>query len=144
MFCPECGRPLPDANTAFCPHCGNRVEIPIQPVRIPVTAQTETAAPKRSRLCTAALLLGVGTFVFGMLTLTCKLTQGIAFRMMAIVAVITFFFAPLACCFGVFGVAARIRNRDKKGMPSALIGLLLGLAFGLLAAYCLFIRIFRA
>lgn len=140
MFCPECGRPLPDANTAFCPHCGNRVEIPIQPVRIPVTAQTETAAPKRSRLCTAALLLGVGTFVFGMLTLTCKLTQGIAFRMMAIVAVITFFFAPLACCFGVAGIISRARSR-KKGLPSAIIGLILGLVFGLVAAICLLARV---
>ncbi len=136
MFCPECGRPLPNADAQFCPHCGNRVEIPVEPV----AAQTEPPAPKRSRLCTAALLLGVGTFVFGMLTLTCRLVQGIAFRMMAIVAVITFFFAPLACCFGVAGIISRAHSR-KKGLPSAIIGLILGLVFGLVAAVCLLARV---
>ena len=137
MFCPECGRPLPDADTKFCPNCGSRVEIPEQPV----AAQTEPAAPKRSGICTAALLLGVGTFVFGTLTLTCRLVQGISVRVMAAVAIITFFLAPLACCFGVAGIISRARNPQKKGLPSAIVGLLLGLVFGLVAAACLLARI---
>lgn len=141
MFCPECGRSLPDANAKFCPHCGNRIEIPGQPERATAAATVGLSAPRRSGLCTAALLLGVGTFVFGMLTLTCKLMQGIAFRVFSAVAIVTFFFAPLACCFGIAGIISHARNPQKKGLPSAIVGLFFGLVFGLVAAVCLLARI---
>ena len=138
MFCPECGRPLPDANVRTCPSCGMTFEVPEQP-------ETPVCEPVR-RTCkrsTAALLLGVGTFVFGMLTLLAKLLS-FDLRILYCTAAATFFFAPLACCFGVAGVIARIQSPEKRGLPSAIVGLLLGLVFGLLAAYCLVMRVFRA
>ena len=133
MFCPECGKPLSDASIRTCPSCGTTFEVPEQPV-------PERKTCKRS---VAALLLGVGTFVFGMLTLLCKLLR-FDLRILYCTAAATFFFAPLACCFGFAGIVARIQSPEKRGLPSAIVGLLLGLAFGLLAAYCLIMRVFRA
>ena len=136
MFCPECGRPLPDETVRTCPVCGTVFEIPEQPS----VSEPEQKSSKRSR---AALLLGAGTFVFGMLTLLGKLMR-FDLRIMYATAAMTFFFAPLACVFGILGIAARVKSPEKRGLPSAIIGLVLGLVFGLLAAYCLFLRIFRA
>ena len=133
MFCPECGRPLPDASIRICPSCGTTFEVPEQPA-------PERKTCKRS---VTALLFGVGTFVFGMLTLLCKLLN-FDLRILYCTAAATFFLAPLACCFGFAGVVARIQDPEKRGLPSAIIGLILGLAFGLLAAYCLIMRVFRA
>lgn len=138
MFCPECGKPLPDAAMRTCPNCGTTFEIPEQPVTHAPEPVRQTC--KRS---TAALLFGVAAFVFGMLTLLGKLLR-FDLRILYCTAAATFFFAPLACCFGCAGVIARIRDSEKRGLPSAIVGLLLGLAFGLLAAYCLVIRVFRA
>lgn len=131
MFCPECGKPLPNARVRTCPRCGTTFEIPEQPKR------------RTCRRSTAALLFGASTFLFGMLTLLCKLLR-FDLRILYGTAAVTFFLAPLACCFGVFGIAARIRSREKRGLPSAIVGLILGLAFGLLAAYCLIMRVFKA
>lgn len=135
MFCPECGHPLERADVKFCPNCGKEVIAPI-PVetteKTPVNAQTS----KRS---TAALLFGAGTCVFAVLTCICRILA-LDLRALRLVATGAFFLAPLACCFGVLGVAARIRQK-KRGLPSAIIGLLLGLCFGLLAAYLLLGRI---
>ncbi len=136
MFCPECGRPLPNAEVRVCPCCGTAFEIPEQPAELSRTRKT-------CRRSVAALLFGVGTFTFGMLTLLCK-RMGFELRILYGAAAVTFFLAPLACGFGVFGIAARIRNREKRGLPSAITGLLLGLAFGLLAACCLLWRIYKA
>ncbi len=133
MFCPECGKPLPDASLRTCPSCGMSFEIPEQPA-------PERKTCKRS---TAALLFGAGTFVFGMLTLLCKLLS-FDLRILYCTAAAAFFCAPLACCFGFLGILARIQSSEKRGLPSAIAGLILGLAFGLLAAYCLVIRVFRA
>ena len=139
MFCPECGRPLPDESVRTCPSCGTAFTVPEQPA--PVLREPERKSHcKRSA---AALLLGVGTFVFGMLTLLGRLLD-FDLKILYGTAVVTFFLAPLACCFGLSGIVARIRDREKRGLPSAIIGLLLGLAFGLLAANCLVMRIFRA
>lgn len=138
MFCPECGHPLPDASIRTCPFCGTAFEIPEQP-DLPAP-EPERKTCKRSA---AALLFGVGTFVFGMLTLLGKLLS-FDLKILYGTAVVTFFLAPLACCFGLSGIIARIRSREKRGLPSAIVGLLLGLAFGLLAAYCLVMRVFRA
>lgn len=135
MFCPECGRPLPDGSVRICPNCGTAFTVPEQ-----------AAVPEKKPRCkrsTAALLLGVGTFVFGMLTLLEKLLN-FDLRILYGTAAITFFLAPLACCFGLSGIVARIRSSEKRGLPSAIVGLLFGLAFGLLAAYCLVMRVFRA
>lgn len=136
MFCPECGRPLPDETVRTCPVCGTAFEIPEQPA----VSEPEQKSSKRSR---AALLLGAGTFVFGMLTLLGKLMR-FDLRIMYATAAMTFFFAPLACVLGILGIAARVKSPEKRGLPSAIAGLLLGLLFGLLAAYCLLMRIFRA
>ena len=138
MFCPECGKPLPDAAVRTCPCCGTTFEVPEQPT--PTAPESERKTCKRSA---AALLLGVATFVFGMLTLLGKLLR-FDLRILYGTAAVTFFFAPLACCFGLSGIVARIRNAEKRGLPSAIVGLLLGFAFGLLAAYCLLVRVFRA
>ena len=137
MFCPECGKPLSDAAVRICPHCGTAFELPKQPETAP---QPERKTCKRS---SAALLLGVGTFVFGMLTLLCKLLR-FDLRILYCTAAATFFLAPLACCFGFAGIVARIQSPEKRGLPSAITGLILGLVFGLLAAYCLIMRVFRA
>lgn len=138
MFCPECGRPLPDETVRTCPNCGTMFEIPEQPdAAVP---EPERKSSKRSK---AALLLGAGTFVFGMLTLLGKLLR-FDLRILYGTAAVTFFLAPLACVLGVLGIAARVKSPEKRGLPSAIAGLVLGLVFGLLAAYCLFLRIFRA
>ena len=138
MFCPECGKPLPDASIRTCPSCGTTFEVPEQPETMAPASERRTC--KRS---VAALLLGVGTFVFSVLTLLGKLLR-FDLRILYGTAAAAFFFAPLACCFGLFGIIARAKNTEKRGLPSAIIGLLLGLVFGLLAAYCLVMRIFRA
>lgn len=135
MFCPECGKPLPDASLRVCPNCGTAFEVPNQP-----DAPEDKPHCKRSA---TALLFGTGTFVFGMLTLLGKILC-FDLKILYGTAVVTFFLAPLACCFGLFGIVARIRNPQKRGLPSAIAGLILGLAFGLLAAYCLVMRVFRA
>ena len=136
MFCPECGRPLPNATVRICPLCNTAFEIPEPPVRT-------VGVQKSCKRSVAALLFGVGTFTFGMLTLLCK-CMGFELRLLYASAAVTFFLAPLACGFGVFGIAARIGSREKRGLPSAITGFLLGLAFGLLAAYCLLWRIYKA
>ena len=139
MLCPECGRPLPDESVRICPNCGTAFTVPEQPA--PVLREPERKPHcKRSA---AALLLGAGTFVFGMLTLLGRLLD-FDLKILYGTAVVTFFLAPLACCFGLSGIVARIRDREKRGLPSAIVGLLLGLVFGLLAAYCLVMRVFRA
>ena len=107
---------------------------------LPAVSEPEHKSSKRSR---AALLLGAGTFVFGMLTLLGKLMR-FDLRIMYATAAMTFFFAPLACVLGILGIAARVKSPEKRGLPSAIIGLVLGLVFGLLAAYCLVMRVFRA
>ena len=143
MFCPECGKPLADGTVRTCPYCGTTFFVPEQPEeRTPAAAEK----PQRTGRCkrsAAALLFGVGAFVFGMLTLLCKLLR-FDLRILYGTAAVTFFLAPLACCFGFAGVIARIQSPEKRGLPSAIIGLLLGLAFGLLATYCLILRIVRA
>lgn len=146
MFCPECGKPLPNELVRICPSCNTTFFVPEQPDEVreqPALPERKTAEGKRAKRSTAALLLGVGTFVFGMLTLLGKLLR-FDLRILYATAAATFFLAPLACCFGVFGIAARIKKREKKGLPSAIFGLSLGIAFGVLAAYCLLWRIFRA
>lgn len=138
MFCPECGNPLPDAAVRVCPSCGTAFEIPEQPTQ--PAAEPERKTCKRS---TAALLFGVGTFVFGMMTLMGKILS-FDLRILYCTAAAAFFCAPLACCFGFAGIIARIQSPEKRGLPSAIIGMVLGLAFGILAAYCLMMRVFRA
>ncbi len=141
MFCPECGRPLPDETVRVCPLCGTAFIVPEQPV---ISEKPfEPADKTRCKRSVAALLLGVGTYVFGMLTLLGKLI-GIDLRLLYVTAAGAFFFAPLACGFGIFGIAARVKDPEKRGLPSAIVGLILGIVFGLLAAYCLLLRILRA
>ena len=158
MFCPECGKPLPDEVVRVCPNCGTAFFVPEDAVRVeretphiadeapapaeeaPYAEEAPHAAPVgRCRRSTAALLLGVGTFVFGMLTLLEKLLA-IDLRILYGTAAVTFLFAPLACCFGVAGIVVRARNRNMRGLPSAIIGLLLGLLCGAGASYLLLSR----
>lgn len=156
MFCPECGHPLESAEVKFCPNCGSRVIAPTVPEpaeKTPQDASQSASEPQTeplpqepvttSKLCTAALLLGAGAFVFAVLTCVARVLS-LDLRIMGAIATGAFFLAPLACCFGVFGIVARAKDREKRGLPSAIAGLLLGLVFGLLAAYCLLLRIFRA
>ena len=171
MFCPECGRALPDAKAHFCPFCGNRIILPPDlqtaaetPLNAPETPEPQTAAEtypnapetpepeapaapigqesavSRSKICTAALLLGTGTVVSGMFTLILRILNA-DLRVLGAAAVTTFFFAPLACVFGLCGIVVRAKDPHKRGLPSAIFGLALGLAFGLVAAYCLLRRI---
>ena len=171
MFCPECGRALPDAKAHFCPFCGSRIILPPDlqtaaetPLNAPETPEPQTAAEtypnapetpepeapaapigqepavSRSKICTAALLLGTGTVVCGMVTLILRILNA-DLRVLGAAATATFFFAPLACVFGLCGIVVRTRNPQKRGLPSAIFGLLFGLAFGLVAAYCLLRRI---
>ena len=93
-----------------------------------------------SKICSAALLLGAGTVVFGVFTLILRML-GADLRLLGAVAAVTFFLAPLACVFGLSGMIIRAKNRHKRGLPSAIIGLIFGVAFGLLAAACLLGRI---
>ena len=146
MFCPECGHPLESEAVKFCPNCGKRVIAPAAPETVeetPLSASQSVQEPAepatRSKLCTAALLLGAGTFVFAVLTLIARMLD---LHLMALGTVATgaFFLAPLACCFGIAGIAVRIANRHKRGLPSAIVGLVLGLVCGCAAAYLLLSR----
>lgn len=147
MFCPECGHPLESPDIKFCPNCGNRVIPPAapEPAGIPPLnaseAASETAGERitYSKLCTAALLLGAGAFVCAVLTLICRMLS-VHLRVLGAVATGAFFLAPLACCFGVAGIVVRARNRNMRGLPSAIIGLLLGLLCGAGASYLLLSR----
>ncbi len=143
MFCPECGKPLADETVRTCPYCGTSFFVPEQPEERTSAAAEKPQRTGRSKRSAAALLFGTGTFVFGTLTALGKLL-GFDLRILYGTAACAFFLAPLACCFGLFGIVARAKDREKRGLPSAIAGLLLGLVFGLLAAYCLLIRIFRA
>ena len=147
MFCPECGSPLESSAIKFCPNCGSRVIAPAVPetAQIPPLSASETV-PKaqeqpvtHSKLCTAALLLGAGAFVLAVLTLICRMLS-LDLRVLGAVATGVFFLAPLACCFGVAGIIVRARNRHKRGLPSAIFGLLLGLVSGAAASYLLLAR----
>jgi hypothetical protein len=144
MFCPECGKPLPNALVRICPNCKTTFLVPDQPdaAQVSVEPKNPSLHRARSKRSTAALFLGVGTFTFGMLTLLLKLLRA-DLRILYATAAATFILAPLACCFGLYGIVARAKDREKRGLPSAIVGLLLGLIFGLLAAYCLLFRIFR-
>ena len=147
MFCPECGHPLDSETVKFCPNCGNRVIPPAIPETAKITplsaseSMQEPAEPAtRSGLCTAALLLGAGAFVFAVLTLIAFILK-LNLKLYGAIATGAFFLAPLACCFGVAGIVVRIKNRRKRGLPSAIAGLLLGLVCGCGAAYLLLARI---
>ncbi len=104
----------------------------------PRAAQDEPVT--HSKRCTAALLLGAGTFVFAVLTMTAYVLK-LDLRLLGTLATGAFFLAPLACCFGILGIAVRIKHKRKRGLPSAIIGLLLGLCCGLVTAYLLLARI---
>ncbi len=159
MYCPECGHPLERAEIKFCPNCGKRVIPPAAPETVvapPLSAQNgpqepvaapaaEPAAPAEkpvthSKLCTAALLLGAGAFVFAVLTAAARV-MALDLRLLGALATGAFFLAPLACCFGVAGIVVRIANRHKRGLPSAIAGLLLGLLSGGAASYLLLARV---
>lgn len=166
MFCPECGHPLESPDVKFCTNCGSRV-IPPEPVETPEktpldapepvseneTAQTpaEPSEPTaqrvlqteerttRSKRCTAALLLGAGAFVFAVLTAIAR-ELALDLRILRILAAGAYFLAPLACCFGILGIVATAKNKRKRGLPSAIAGLLLGLLAGVAASYLLLAR----
>ena len=151
MFCPECGRALPVDPARFCPFCGKRIVLPQQaqpaegPAPIPnpepaLIPKPEPAPVTMSKRCTAALLLGTGTCVCGMLTVICRML-GTDLRLLGTVAAGTFFLAPLACVFGLFGILVRIKNPNRRGLFRAIAGLVLGLVFGAVAAYCVLRRI---
>ena len=106
------------------------VEQTAEPVKLPKA---------QSKLSTAALILGTGAFVFAVLTLIGRMLA-LDLRVLGAIATATFFLAPLACCFGAAGIIVRIR-RAKLGLPSAIAGLLLGLASGIGAAYLLLARV---
>lgn len=133
MFCPECGQPLPVFDAHFCPSCG-------KPVNIPEETQIAETPVTRSKLCVAALILGAVSFVFCGLTLICRILA-VDLRLLFVCAACTFFSAPLACVLGVAGVVVRARNPHRKGLPSAIFGLLLGFFSGLLSAAALLGRI---
>ena len=139
MFCPECGQPLPDPQAPFCPSCGSRIVLPPD---APILAQEPPQPPERtpSKRSTAALILGTGTLLFGMLTLICRMLHT-DIRVLGAVSVVTFFLAPLSCIFGLSGIVTRIAHPEKGGLCRAIFGLLFGLVFGALAAYCLLKRI---
>ena len=160
MFCPECGQPLPEA-ARFCPNCGTRVSLPQKvqllkneadgPSQQAKTEESSSPNPAAaafaeqpgntsSKRCTAALLLGTGTCLFGMLTLICRLLAT-DLRILGVTATVTFFLAPLACIFGLIGIVMRIVNPKTRGLFRAVFGLLLGLLFGALAAICLLKRV---
>ncbi len=147
MFCPECGHPLKSADVKFCPNCGNRVIPPatVEPTEIPPLSASERVPTEKteersaSKRCTAALLLGAGTFVFAVLTCIARILA-VDLRALRLVATGAFFLAPLACCFGILGIAVCIKHK-KRGLPSAIIGLLLGLFGGLATGYLLLGRI---
>ena len=148
MFCPECGHPLEYEDAKFCSNCGKRVIPPAVPetAEIPPLSASERIPQDRpeepvthSKLCTAALLLGAGTFVFAGLTLIAHVLK-LDLKVFGAIATAVFFLAPLACCFGVAGIVVRIKNRYKRGLPSAIVGLLLGLVCGCAAAYLLLSR----
>ena len=151
MFCPECGRALPAPDMRFCPFCGSRIVVSAE-ASVP-GSRTETAVepepytvisaapqPTHSKICTAALLLGTSTVVFGVFTLVLRMLNA-DLRVLCAVSAVTFFLAPLACIFGLAGIIVRAANRHKRGLPSAICGLLFGLAFGALAAAALLSRI---
>lgn len=154
MFCPECGRALPEPGMRFCPFCGSRIVVPAEAETsvserqsATETVETEPRAktavqpqPTHSKICTAALLLGTGTVIFGMFTLVLRMLNA-DLRVLGTVSAVTFFLAPLACIFGLAGIVVRAANRQKRGLPSAICGLLFGLAFGALAAVALLSRI---
>ena len=79
MFCPECGKPLPDAAVRTCPCCGTTFEVPEQPT--PTAPESERKTCKRSA---AALLLGSASVVWylpallGVSVLTGLLIGGLA------------------------------------------------------------------
>ena len=102
------------------------------------TAEPVKLPKAQSKLSTAALILGTGAFVFAVLTLIGRMLA-LNLRVLGAVATATFFFAPLACCFGLAGIIVRIR-RTAYGLPSAIAGLLLGLVSGAGAAYLLLAR----
>ena len=137
MFCPECGKPLPDAAARFCAFCGKPVVLP--PDAVLEMHRNEPAIRSVSKRCTAALLLGTGTFIGSMTTLICRILET-DLRVLGAVSAATFFLAPLACVFGAAGIAARIGHPEKRGLFRASAGLLLGLIFGALAAYCVLKR----
>ena len=155
MFCPECGHPLESAEVKFCPNCGSRVIAPTVPEpaeKTPQDASQSASEPQTeplpqepvttSKLCTAALLLGAGAFVFAVLTCVARVLS-LDLRIMGAIATGAFFLAPLACCFGIAGIVVRCRHRRKRGLPSAIFGLLLGLISGAAASYLLLARVLR-
>ncbi len=108
-------------------------------------ARPETETPRsktRSKRSAAAFVLGLLAAVFAVLTLLCRHFR-LDLRLLYAAAAATFFLAPPACCLGVLGIAARAKDREKRGLPRAILGLVLGLAAGLLAAYCLAMRMLR-
>ena len=98
-----------------------------------------TARCKRS---TSSLVLGILAAAFAALTLLCRHFR-LDLRLLYAAAAVTFFLAPPACCFGILGIAARVKDREKRGVPQAILGLVLGLAAGLLAGYFLLMRMLR-
>ena len=131
MFCPECGKALPNASTRVCPSCKTSVLLPPGAVFAPIRTV--------SKRCTAALILGLLTALFGTLTLLCRILDT-RLPVLGAAAGTTFFLAPLACVFGLMGVLVRLRHPEKRGLIRAVLGLLLGLLFGALAAYCVLRR----
>ncbi|MBR0508308.1 MAG: hypothetical protein IJJ86_06825 [Clostridia bacterium] len=105
--------------------------------------ESETPRLKmRSKRSTASLVLGVLAAAFAVLTVLSRHFR-LDLRLLYAAAAATFFLAPPAICLGILGVSARVKDREKHGAPRAVFGLLLGFAAGLLAAYCLAMRMLR-
>ena len=69
MFCPTCGKEIPDAST-FCLHCGNKIFAPAQPQYQPAGQLARPASTPGQAVAKLFAVLGVlGALVVGVLVL---------------------------------------------------------------------------
>lgn len=109
MFCPKCGKEIPD-NSTFCPDCGSKI-------KSDAVVTTANAAPSDSKSSVVAGLLGIFLGVYGVHNFYLGYTGKAVAQLILGVLLVT---CPISAIWGLIEGIMLLTgaiNVDGKGRP---------------------------